>query len=244
MPPMTLPDLVRRRFVHYTARRGLSAAEVVRTIGLPPVVLCHLIAGQKLSAIPLSAYAHIAAWLQMPLRNVLALAGVTPSLAELMRLGMEWRGLRATSACDQVQAAGAAGVSVAVFRRALHGYADFRPSARTCERLAAWLGWTGLNAEDIATAAGVVMCYRPDGRRVTVARDMAQALAPYPCACGRPGCLVPAHVPAGPRRKWRSDACRMWAKRRGQGTLSAALPHPTPIVRFIVINERAVPVRF
>jgi hypothetical protein len=75
-------------------------------------------------------------------------------------------------------------------------------------------------------------------------RDMAQALAPYPCACGRPGCTVPAHVPAGPRRKWRSDACRMWARRRGQGAQPVALPHPTPIVRFIVINERAVPVRF
>ncbi|GIV81599.1 MAG: hypothetical protein KatS3mg051_0953 [Anaerolineae bacterium] len=71
---------------------------MVRTIGLPPVVLCHLIAGQKLSTIPLSAYARIAVWLQMPLRNVLALAGVTPSLADLMRLGMEWRGLRANSA--------------------------------------------------------------------------------------------------------------------------------------------------
>lgn len=244
MPPMTLPDLVRRRFVHHTVRRGMSAAEVVNGIGLSPVVLCHLIAGQKLASIPLSAYVRIAAWLQMPLRNVLALAGVTPALADLVRLGMAWHGLRANSAHDQVRAAGAAGVSVAVFRRALHGYADFRPSARTCARLAAWLGWTGLNAEDIATAAGLVMSYRPDGRRVTVARDMAQALAPYPCACGRPGCMVPAHVPAGPRRKWRSDACRMWARRRGQGAQPVALPHPTPIVRFIVINERAIPVRF
>lgn len=244
MPPMTLPDLVRRRFVHYTARRGLCAAEVVSHIGLPPVVLCHLIAGQKLASIPLSAYVRVAAWLQMPLRNVLALAGVTPTLADLVRLGMEERGLRANSARDQEQAAEAAGVSVAVFRRALHGYADFRPSARTCERLAAWLGWTGLNAEDIASAAGLVMSYRPDGRRVTVPRQMVQALAPYPCACGRPGCMVPAHVPAGPRRKWRSDACRMWARRRGQGVSQIALPHPTPIVRFIAINERAVPVRF
>lgn len=241
---MTLSGLVRRRFVHITTRHGLSAAEVVRGIGLPPVTLCHVIAGQKLNEIPLIAYARLARWLQMPLRNVLALAGVTPALADLVRLGMEWQGLRASSAHDQISAAQAAGVSVAVFRRALHGYANFRPSARTCDRLAAWLGWTGLGPEDIATAAGLVMSYRPDGRRVTVSRHRAQGVAPYPCACGRPGCMVPTHVPAGPRRKWRSDACRMWARRRGQGAPGIPLPHPTPIVRFIAINERAIPVRF
>lgn len=244
MPSLTLSEVVRRRFVHFLVRRGVPAAELVQTIGLPPVIVCRVIAGQKLNDIPLTAYVRLAGWLQMPVRNVLVLANVTPSLRDLVRLGMEWRGLRPNSARDQMRAAQAAGISVAVFRRALHGYADFRPSARTCARLATWLRWTGLGPEDLATAAGMVMCYRPDGRRVTVPQSAAQALAPYPCACGRPGCLVPAHIPAGRRRRWRSDACRMWARRQGQGAGRAPLPHPAPIVRFITINERAIPVRF
>jgi hypothetical protein len=143
---------------------------------------------------------------------------------------------------------------VAVFRRALHGYADFKPSLRTCDRLADWLAWSGFDTDDIALAAGMVVLDRQDGQRVTVSPDTSRKIEPYPCACGRAGCMVPAYIPSGPRRKWRSDACRMWAKRRASrqiGSIQAAsrvpliaLPHPAPLVRFIMINERSVPVRF
>jgi hypothetical protein len=63
--------------------------------------------------------------------------------------------------------------------------------------------------------------------------------------------MVPAHIPHGPRRKWRNDACRMWAKRKTEretahthyGT-KTPLPHQTEIMRFIMINERRIPARF
>jgi hypothetical protein len=65
--------------------------------------------------------------------------------------------------------------------------------------------------------------------------------------------MVPAHIPNGPRRKWHSDACRMWAKRQAEreaeagpkktGQARTTVQHP-PIKRFIVINERRVPARF
>jgi hypothetical protein len=143
---------------------------------------------------------------------------------------------------------------VAVFRRALHGYPDFRPSIHTCDRLAEWLGWSGFTPDDIVAAADMTIRYLPGGRRVTVALDVADRIRSYPCACGRAGCTIPAHIPSGPRRKWRSDACRMWAKRQARRAarlqaqkspkkVRRASPHP-PIVRFIIINERLVPVRF
>lgn len=250
MRQVTLSGLVRRRFVHCMSVRGQSAADLVREIGLPPLTLCHLIAGQKLPAIPLAAYYRIACWLQMPLWNTLLLAGAGPDLAALVRFGMEVQGCRASSTEDQERTARAIGISVAVFRRALHGYSGFHPSMQTCDRLADWLAWMGVSAEDVALAAGMVVRYHATGRRLTITQQAAQAVAPYPCACGRAGCMVPAHIPAGPRRQWRSDACRMWAKRRQSApapvsTVPArALPHPPEIVRFIRINERPVPVRF
>ena len=246
----TLSGIVKRRFVHCVNRHDQSVRELVAKINVPPAQLCKLIAGQQLDALPLMAFYHVAQWLQMPLVNALTLAERRPTLSELVRLGMEVQGYTPTSAADQLRAAQDAGVSVAVFRRALHGYADFRPSIRTCDRLAAWLAWTGLSSEDIAVAAGMVVRYLPEGRRVTVSTDSALRIGPYPCACGRAGCTVPAHVPLGRRRKWRSDACRMWAKRRAQrqgeaeATASAPPPHREPIVRFIKIKERPVPVRF
>ncbi|MEP0761105.1 MAG: hypothetical protein HRF48_00035 [Chloroflexota bacterium] len=247
---VTLSGLVRRRFIHCMSARGQSAADLVREIGLPPLTLCHLIAGQNLPAIPLAAYYRIARWLQMPLWNALLLAGAEPKLATLVRFGMEMQGCRASSTEDQECAARAIGISVAVFRRALHGYPSFHPSVQTCDRLANWLAWMGVSAEDIAQAASMVVRYHANGRRLTITQQMAQAVAPYPCACGRAGCMVPAHIPAGPRRQWRSDACRMWAKRHQSAlapvfTASARpLPRPPKVVRFIRINERAVPVRF
>ncbi len=250
MRQVTLSGLVRRRFIHCLSVRGQSAAELVCEIGLPPLTLCHLIAGQNLPAIPLVAYYRIARWLQMPLWNTLLLAGAKPGLATLVRFGMEMQGCRASSTGDQMRVARAVGISVAVFRRALHGYASFHPSMRTCDRLAGWLTWMGVSAEDIALAAGMVVRYHANGHRLTITRQAAQAVAPYPCACGRAGCMVPAHIPAGPRRQWRSDACRMWAKRRRSTPAQAStapmhpLPHPAEIVRFIRINERTVPVRF
>jgi hypothetical protein len=250
MRQVTLSGLVRRRFIHCLNVRGQSAAELVREIGVPPLTLCHLIAGQNLPAIPLMAYYRVARWLQMPLWNTLLLTGAGPDLAALVRFGMEMLGCRASSVEDQVRVARAVGISVAVFRRALHGYSSFHPSMQTCDRLANWLAWMGVSAEDIALAAGMVVRYRANGRRLTITCRAAQAVAPYPCACGRAGCMVPAHIPAGPRRQWRSDACRMWAKRRQSAPAQVStapmrpLPHPPEIVRFIRINERAVPVRF
>ncbi len=242
---VTLSALVRRRFIHCMNARGQSAADLVREIGLPPLTLCHLIAGQNLPAIPLAAYYRIARWLQMPLWNALLLAGVGPDLAALVRFGMELRGYRVSSTEDQERTARAIGISVAVFRRALHGYPSFHPSVQTCDRLANWLAWMGVSAEEIALAAGMVVRYRANGRRLTITRQAAQAVAPYPCACGRAGCMVPAHIPAGPRRQWRSDACRMWARRHQIAPASVhPLPHSPQVVRFIRINERAVPVRF
>ena len=99
-------------------RQYQSAADLVREIGLPPLTLCHLIAGQNLPAIPLAAYYRIARWLQMPLWNALLLAGVGPDLAALVRFGMELRGYRVPSTEDQERTARAIGISVAVFRRA------------------------------------------------------------------------------------------------------------------------------
>lgn len=243
----TLPGIVQRRFVHCVAHHGEPVPALVARIGAPPGDLCRIIAGQHIARLPLTTFERIARWLGMPLANVTALAGRAPALDELIRLGMEARGYRPTSARDQIAAAAEAGVSVAVFRRALHGYADFRPTIRTCDRLAAWLAWTGYDGDDIARAAGMAVRYRANGRRATVAADAAEALAPYPCACGRPGCMIPAHIPHGPRRKWRSDACRMWARRRARRAQpahpSTGRPHPAPIDRFIVINERLFPVR-
>jgi hypothetical protein len=243
----TLPGIVQRRFVHCVAHHGEPVDALVARIGAPPGDLCRLIAGQQIARLPLTTFERIARWLRMPLANVTALAGHTPALAELVRLGMTARGYRPTGTRDQIAAAGEAGISVAVFRRALHGYADFRPTMRTCDRLAAWLDWTGYNGDDIARATGLAVRYRAGGRRITVAAGEGGLLAPYPCACGRPGCMVPAHIPQGPRRKWRSDACRMWARRRARRAVPAAAtaggPCPTPIDRFIAINERLFPVR-
>ncbi len=248
----TLSGIVKRRFVHCVNQRGQSVQELVARIGLPPGQLCKLIAAQQLEELPLMAFYRVAQWLQMPLANALALSERRPTLSELVRLGMQVQGYRPTSAADQLRAAQEVGVSVAVFRRALHGYADFRPSVRTCDLLARWLGWTGLGSEDIAVAAGMVVRYLGQGRRVTVSLDAARQIGPYPCACGRAGCMVPAHVPLGRRRKWRSAACRMWARRHAQrhaaedaaAPPSTPLPHREPIVRFIRIKERPVPVRF
>lgn len=213
----TLPGIVQRRFIHCATHHGEPVAALVARIGAPPGDLCRLIAGQQIDALPLATFERIARWLRMPLANVTALAGRAPALAELVRLGMTARGYRPTSTRDQIDAAREAGISVAVFRRALHGYADFRPTIRTCDRLAAWLDWTGYDGDDIARAAGLAVRYRADGRRITVAAGEGGILASYPCACGRPGCMVPAHIPHGPRRKWRDDACRMWARRREIG---------------------------
>jgi hypothetical protein len=254
MRQVTLSGLVKRRFVHCVRARGYTVRGLVETIGVAPGDMCRVIAGQNTDRLSLSTYLQFARWLRMPLANVIALSGIRLRLESLVRLGMEVRGYCPTRSTDQTAAAGEVGVGVAVFRRALHGYADFKPSLRTCDRLADWLAWTGFDTDDIALAAGMVVLYRQDGQRVTVTPDTTRRIEPYPCACGRAGCIVPAHIPSGPRRKWRSDACRMWAKRQAsrqirsiQATPHApltALPHPTPLVRFIMINERPVPVRF
>ena len=149
----TLPGIVQRRFIHCATHHGEPVAALVARIGAPPGDLCRLIAGQQIDALPLATFERIARWLRMPLANVTALAGRAPALAELVRLGMTARGYRPTSTRDQIDAAREAGISVAVFRRALHGYADFRPTIRTCDRLAAWLDWTGYDGDDIARAA-------------------------------------------------------------------------------------------
>ncbi len=246
----TFSGIVKRRFVHVVRERGQRVPDLVAQMALPPAQLCKLIAGQHLETLPLMTFYRTAQWLQMPLINALALAERPATLSELVRLGMQVQGYTPTRAADQLRAAQEARVSVAVFRRALHGYVDFRPSIRTCDRLAQWLGWTGFSSEDIAVAAGMVVRYLPEGRRVTVSTTHARMIGPYPCACGRAGCMVPAHVPLGRRRKWRSAACRMWAKRRAQRQgKDAPLPstpllHRDPIVRFIKIKERPVPVRF
>jgi hypothetical protein len=243
----TLSGIVQRRFLHCVNSRGQSVQEVVASIGIAPGDLCHLIANRGQASLSVNTCWHVARWLRMPLANVIALAGVRLKLPDLIWLGMQARGYRVRSAQDQIAAAAEAGISVAVFRRALHGYGDFSPSIRTCDRLAAWLAWTGLEPDDIVTAAGMVMHYRPDGTRIALTPAARRAIRPYPCACGRAGCMVPAHIPSGPRRIWRSDACRMWTKRRAQRIAQnarTAVPHPASIVRFIAINERAVPARF
>jgi len=256
MPQLTLSGIVKRRFIYCVNQHGYSVRTLVVQIGISPGELCWIIAGQGLDRLSFRTYEQIARWLSMPLANVFALAGISPKLRDIVQLGMEISGHHPTSTNDQQAAANEAGISIAVFRRALHGYDSFRPSIRTCDRLAEWLAWTGLDSADIARAAGMIVRYRSDNRRVTVTPTVDHQVKPYPCACGRPGCLVPAHVPSssGPRRKWRSDACRMWAKRRAEQPVAAhprttlvapaTLPHRVPIVRFIMINERPVPVRF
>jgi hypothetical protein len=253
MPQLTLSDIVKRRFIHCVNQHGYSVRALLNRIGVSPGELCRIIAQQDLDHLPLTVYAQIARWLNMPLANVIGLAGISPQVSDLVRFGMTVRGYDPASTAAQRTAANEAGISVAVFRRALHGYGSFKPSIRTCDHLAEWLAWTGLDSSDIAQSAGMIVRYRLTNRRVTVTPAANHQIKPYPCACGRPGCLVPAHVPVGPRRKWRSDACRMWAKRRAdqEGTRTRSkpaeftpLPCPTPIVRFIMINERPVPVRF
>lgn len=247
----SLSGIVRRRFVLHVAGHGYSVQEVVAAIGLAPVDLCKVIADQNIHRQPLTTFWHLARWLGMPLSHITALGHKRPTLSELIRLGMVSRGYEPGNSTHQLAAAQSVGVSVAVFRRALHGYPDFRPSLRTCERFAQWLAWTGFSVEDIALAASMVIQQRADGQCVTTAVSTGGFVGPYPCACGRPGCFVPAHVPAGsgPRRIWRSDACRMWSKRQllrttAEGLPPPALPSRSPIVRFISINERIVPVRF
>lgn len=253
MRQLTLSGIVGRHFVHCVNQRGQTARDVVHMIGVTPGELCQIIAGYQVASFSLQTYDRIARWLQMPLANVIALAESKPRLQHLIELGMETHGCVPTNSRDQIRAAAEAGISVAVFRRALHGYADFQPSIHTCDRLARWLAWSGFTADDIIAAAGMTVRYLPSGRRVSVSADAADKLEPYPCACGRAGCMVAAHIPSGPRRKWRSDACRMWAKRqiqratrvRGPESRHACAPlRHSPIERFITINERLVPVRF
>jgi hypothetical protein len=250
-----LSGIVKRRFVHCVNNRHQPVAAVVTTIGISPGELCQIISDHHVNHLPVGTYYRIARWLQMPLANVVALAGARPRLEDLVRLGMRVRGQQPTSTQDQANAANEAGLSVAVFRRALHGYSTFSPSLRTCDKLATWLTWTGFDTDDIAYAAGMVVRYRADGRRVTITQETARQIKPYPCACGRAGCMVPAHIPSGPHRKWRSDACRMWAKRKTEREArvtrksqtkhtSTAPPHTASRVRFITINERPVPVHF
>jgi len=249
----TLSDIVKRRFVHCVNQHKYPVHTLVARIGLPPVDLCKLIANQKTTTLPLYDFFLIAKWLHMPLNNVTQLGSKQPVISELVALGMLSRGYTPTNTQDQQRAAREVGISVAVFRRALHNYDTFRPSIRTCNQVADWLSWTGFDTEDIAIAAGMLVRYLPNGKRITLTPKAEHAIKPYPCACGRAGCVVPAHIPNGPRRKWRSDACRMWAKRRterlaqqpsqSQG-VATPLPQRTSIVRFIMINERPVPVRF
>lgn len=253
MPQINLSGIVRRRFIHSMNHHAYSARTLVKQIGLPPVVVCKVIADQNTAQLPLASYFMIAKWMQMPLVNAVLLADKQPTLTELVSLGMEVRGYCPTRAQDQIAAAKEVGISVAVFRRALHDYDTFRPSIRTCNHLAEWLSWMGFDTEDIAIAAGMIVRYLDDGHRITITPEAEQTIKPYPCACGRPGCVVPAHIPNGPHRKWRSDACRMWVKRQAvhetkqdiaNHPLFAPLPQSPPIVRFIMINERPVPVRF
>lgn len=250
----TLSDIVKRHFIHCVNNHGYPVRTMVSRIGLPPVELCKLIAAQQPEQLPLHSYFMIAKWLHMPLINVTLLSNKQATIEELVHLGMVARGYDPTSTQDQEAAADEVTISVAVFRRALHGYGSFRPSIRTCNKLAQWLSWTGFDSEDIAVAADMLVRYLPDGRRITITPEVDRAIKAYPCACGRAGCMVPAHIPNGPRRKWRSDACRMWAKRKAEresqqakrfsAAAESPLPHQSPIVRFIMINERPVPVRF
>ncbi len=253
----SLTSIVQRRFLTCVNARGQSVPDVVNALQVAPSELCRLIAGQNIAHLNINTYYQIARWLHMPLANIMALASAKPRMIDLMRLGMQVRGFQPTSSQDQIAAAAQAGVSVAVFRRALHGYATFTPSIRTCDRLAEWLAWTGFHPDDIALATGMLVRYRHDGTRVALTPHVDRAIQSYPCACGRAGCLVPAHLPNGPRRKWRSDACRMWAKRKTEREALARaqkaarparagtpLPQRAPVVRFIRINERSVPVRF
>jgi hypothetical protein len=251
MRQITLSGIVKRRFLHYVNIRGYSVRDVVEDIGITPGELCRMITRQNTGHLPITTFYHTARWLHMSLANVFALADTRPRLSDLVKLGMAVCGYFPKKSEDQITAANEAGVSVAVFRRALHGYESFTPSLRTCDQLADWLAWTGFTPDDIAIAAGMVVCYHLDGQRAILSPDTAKTITPYPCACGRVGCMIPAHIPTGPRRKWRSDACRMWAKRKADRETTQAfigkkapLPHQTEIMRFIVINERRVPVRF
>lgn len=240
--------------MHCVNRHGLPVHTVVAGIGLPPVTLCKFIVNQNTPCLPLQDFFLIAKWLHMPLVNVTQLGCKQANISELVRLGMQVRGYTTTNSTEQQQAADEVGISVAVFRRALHNYDDFHPSIRTCNYLAHWLSWTGFDTEDVAIAAGMLVRYHPDGKRVTLTPETERGIKPYPCACGRAGCMVPAHIPNGPRRKWRSDACRMWVKRKVEReakqldcqhkSAPPTLPQRVPIVRFIMINERPVPVRF
>lgn len=253
MPRITLSGLVSRHLAHCVNVRGYSIPDVVSSIGVAPKELCLIIAGHKIAEGSPYTYYQISRWLGMPLSNVLSLADISIDLKTLVTLGMQVYGYRPTSTADQVHAANNAGISVAVFRRAFHGYENFRPSIKTCDRIADWVSWSGFTSEEIALSAGMMVRYSANGRRVTLTQHANQHIAPYPCACGRVGCMVPAHIPYGPRRKWRSDACRMWAKRHKQPAGSQKttlardtlpLPQHRPLVRFITINERPVPVRF
>lgn len=247
MHQMTLSDLTRRHFVHCVNRRGMSAAEVVAQIGLSASEICAVIAGRAIEQRSPVTYYRLARWLHMSLAQIAALANVQPALSDLVRLGMILQGRRPTSTHDQCLSAAEVGIGVATFRRALHGYETFKPSMQTCDKLTRWLAWTGFTSEEIASSAEMFVGRNTRGRRITVAQVDEPMIAAYSCACGRPGCVVPAHLPSGPRRKWRNDACRMWASRNGRvhipGTRSEA-PYPTRHARFIMINERPVPVTF
>lgn len=249
MRQTSLSGIVRRWFLHLAVQRQIAVPQIVADCGIAPGDFCRIIANQNMSQISLPTYYRLSRWLHMPLAYVTALAPFAPKLEDIVRLGMVVRALRATSTQDQVQAAQEAGISVAVFRRSLHGYANHTPSLQTCDRLAAWLHWSGYTPDEIAASAGLMVRYTIDGVRQAVPREVLAKLEPYPCACHRPGCMVPAHIPSGPRRIWRSDACRMWAKRHSeqvrQSLLTEAhtLPSSATIVRFIAINERRLPVR-
>ena len=175
----TLSGLVKRRFVHCVNMHGETVPGLVHQIGIPPHDLCRLIAGPSSDQLPIPAYYRIAQWLRMPLSNVMALAATSPDLKTLIRLGMEVRNFSPSNTQNQIQAAGEAGIGVAVFRRALHGYTDFRPSIRTCDKLATWLSWSGFTGDDIAVAAGMVVKYRENGRRITLSLDAAEQLHFY-----------------------------------------------------------------
>ena len=247
---ITLSTLIKHRFIHCVNHRNQSAQNVVLLIGLTPGIVCQVIAGKNVETLPIEVFYRFARWLDMPLSSVMELAGAHPKLPELVRFALRAQGNIPSNTVDQESAAREAGLSPATFRRALHGYADFCPSLRTCDHLADWLAWTGFTADEIAASAGMLVRYTVTGRRVAVTPTLAQTVKPYPCACGRPGCMVPAHVPCGPHRKWRSDSCRMWATRRvrNEGTehkrlSSTKSPCPTAPVRFITINEHLFPVR-
>ncbi|MCD4685543.1 MAG: hypothetical protein K8S97_06375 [Anaerolineae bacterium] len=205
----TLTGIARRRFVHCVNQHHTTVRELVSTIGLPPGDICKVITGQDVAHLPLLTYFRIAQWLRMPLINTVLLGGKQPAISELIRLGMAVRGYTPTNARDQLTAAAEITISVAVFRRALHDYDDFRPALHTCDKLAQWLSWTGFDTEDIAIAAGMLVRYLPDGRRITITPQAEQEIKPYPCACGRAGCMIPAHITHGPRPKWRNHAWRM-----------------------------------